>query len=227
MNDPPTYHGDARSLLQKNAALIDAFMASYGRIAPPSAIYDVGVEWVAPGRYTIQMSRTGRLFVVPLREEETVTDKAVELLVQRRFEEAQERAQAEAEAIVEKVTALNVTSYGDGAKVVFTKLMPLRDGTTKTYTYLALRVVEGDKKLWFVTGQPGGLADGQFESLLARDGGFGEFMGWGADARPREGMSEHTFGGNQPDDAPLTSNFKGAPVIATDDAVAELPDEGE
>lgn len=170
-------------------------------IMPPSTLYDFP---------HLQVKRGGiRHAFTPQREEETVTDKAVELLAQQRFEEAQEKAQAEAEAIVEKVKALNVASYNHNDKVMFTKTMPVQSGDEKTYTYLALRVVEGDKKMWFVTNRPSSLNDFAFESLLARDGGFvafgqlavmgpikaSNYMGWGADVN-----------------APLTSNVKGAPV---------------
>lgn len=198
------------------------FMDVPGWYAPAMLVYDIGDVRLESGRYTINMGPKGRLFVAPQREEEKMTDKAVELLAQQRFEEEQEKAHAEAEAIVAKVKALQVGSYVNGDKVMFTKSLSLRDGSLKTYTYLALRVIE-DKKMWFVTGQQGPMTDFAFETLLARDGGFGVFTGLALLGPPQ---ASNYMGWGADVNAPITSAMRGAPVIATDDAVAELPDEG-
>ena len=101
-------------------------------------------------------------------------DKAVELLVTTRQAEAEAREYEKAQAIVAAVTALNIAEIPDGIAVRFTKRFGRE--TAPNYVYLAQRVLTPAGNGWYVTGRQGIQSDLEFESLLARDGGFEDFI---------------------------------------------------
>lgn len=122
-------------------------------------------------RYTQAPQVTG--MTVYAEKERKVNDKAVALLQEQRFDEAQRVEYEKANVIVDAVNDLNIANIPDGVAVRFIKTF----NGGEEYVFLAQRVIN-DRigKAWYVTGRQGPLTDIAFESLLAEKGGFSDFI---------------------------------------------------